>query len=431
MPSKELKQVQRSVSNSGDSFGAEISGLSAAVQTLKDACCRLEGSVDGISDDLENTNERLAVVAKTHADAAAYLENILGNISSGVVAVDCQGKIVLFNSAAAALTGFSTEEAMGRSYIKMLAKDGQEKVTPVFTLATGYPIQQQEKTLITKTGEAIPVSFSTSVLIDRDNRVAGAIEVLTDLRKIKQLEQEASRVKRLAAVGEVAAAVAHELRNPLSGMKGFTSLLERDLAGDEKHLALIRKVKEGIASLEHIANDLLEAGRPITIERRRVDLVPQMKRVMELFQMATVAEGKNIIFRLTPSNTPFFCNVEVERIRQAVTNLVRNAVEAVGNAGTVTIELYASRSVANSIAHDDGGDVPGHEHAYIAVSDTGPGISKDIEKKLFLPFFTTRKDGTGLGLHIVRKIANLHGGEIRYSRTEAGGGRFIIGIPRW
>jgi len=431
MSSMALNQDPGFSSDSGDSFGPHISGLSTAVQTLKDACSRLQGSVDDMNGDLESTNEKLTEAAKTSAEAVAYLENILANIHCGVIAVDCQGKIVLFNSAASALTGFSADEVRGRSYLRVLAKEGQEKATPVYTLATGHPIRQQEKALIAKDGRAIPVSFSTAVLIDHANRVAGAIEVLTDLRKTKQLEEEVSRVNRLAAIGEVAAAVAHDVRNPLGGMKGFTSLLERDLAGDQKRLALVRKIKEGIASLERIANGLLEAGKPVAAERERVDLVPHMKRVVELFRMAAAGEGKNIAFRLKPSDGPFYCNVETERIRQAAANLVRNAVEAVGDAGTVTIELYASRSSANCEGDQWAEEAPGREYACISVQDTGPGISEEIENKMFSPFFTTRDDGTGLGLHIVRKIANLHGGEIRYCRAEVGGGRFIIEIPRW
>jgi signal transduction histidine kinase len=156
-----------------------------------------------------------------------------------------------------------------------------------------------------------------------------------------------------------------------------------------------------------------------------------MKRVVGLFQMAAAGEGKNIVFRLTPSDGPFYCNVETERIRQATANLVRNAVEAVGDAGTVTIELYASKSPADCGGDQGTEEAPGREYACISVHDTGPGISEEVENKMFSPFFTTRDGGTGLGLHIVRKIANLHGGEIRYCRAEVGGGRFIIEIPRW
>jgi two-component system nitrogen regulation sensor histidine kinase GlnL len=413
-----------------DGVGRELEELSAAVGTLRDACGRLQGSVAGINDDLESTNARLAVAARTHAAAAAYLENILANVQCGVIAVDGQGTIVLFNEAAEAITGLSGERAVGASYLALLGREGQEKVTPLYTLATGCPIEEQEKTVTAASGEAIPVSCSTSVLIDRDNRVVGAIEVLTDLRRMKQLEQEVARVKRLAAVGEVAAEVAHEVRNPLSGIKGFVGLLERDLAGNQKCLPLVGKIKEGIAALERIASDLLEAGKPMTLDRKRIDLIPQLERVIELFEMATAGDGRKIAFRLAAGDGPFYCSVEPERIRQAVTNLVANAVEAAGDRGTVTVEVYATGQCGGE-SRDQSGVAPRRELACIAVSDTGPGMSEEVRDRMFSPFFTTRADGTGLGLHLARKIANLHGGDLRYSSGEAGGSRFVIEIPRW
>jgi PAS domain S-box-containing protein len=396
----------------------------------KGVCGRLEDSVAGSDDDLEGACNGPAGTGRAAADTAAYLENILANIQCGVIAVDSHGRIVLMNGAAESLTGFSADEARGHGYLGLVGAGIREEATPVYTLATGSPLHQQEKLITAKSGETIPVSFSTAVLIDRDNRVVGAIEVLTDLRKIKQLEEEVSRVRRLAAVGEVAAAVAHEVRNPLGGMKGFASLLERDLAGNEECLALVGKIKEGIASLESIASDLLEAGKPISLERRRIDLVPHIRRVIEIFRMASAGEGKKVIFRLEPPEGPFYCKAEPERIRQAVTNLVANAVEAVGNEGSVTIELYAA-PCAGGKPREHPGDSPGRERACIAVSDSGPGMTEEVEEMMFAPFFTTRESGTGLGLHLARKIANLHGGEIRYSRDQGSGGKFIIEIPRW
>jgi len=413
-----------------DGVGAEIRGLSDAVLTLKEACGRLGGSVAGINEGLQSSNAALAAEARVQGEAAAYLGNILANVQCAVVAVDNQGTIVLFNPAAEAITGLESDRAVGSSYLAVLGRDGREQATPLYTLATGCPVEQQEKTVISTSGEAVPVSCSTSVLIGPDNRVMGAIEVMTDLRRTRQLEQEVSRVKRLAAIGEVAAEVAHEVRNPLSGIKGYAGLLERDLAGNPGCLALVGKIKEGIVALEAIATNLLEAGRPIVLERRRIDLVPQVRRVIELLEMATAGDGRSITFRLPGGDGPFYCNVEPERVRQALTNLVANAADAAGDGGVVTVEIYASGQ-GGARSGDESVLGRGRELACVSVSDTGPGISDEVRERMFSPFFTTRAEGTGLGLHLARKIANLHGGDIRYRSLEAGGSQFIMEIPRW
>jgi two-component system nitrogen regulation sensor histidine kinase GlnL len=407
-----------------------LSNLSQAIDGLKGACSKLQTSVHSINSDLEAMNRSLVSALKTHSETAAYLENILANIPSGLIVVDNQGRIVFINRVVESITGFHTDDVKGTYYSKTIGKDVAEKHTPLYTLATGSSIDQEEKTLRTKAGDCVPVSFSTSLLINGDDGIAGAIEVITDNRRIKLLEEEISRAKTLATMGEVAAVVAHEVRNPLGGIKGFASLLERDLADNRDGLEVLSRMREGIDAIEHVVSDLLEAGRQTKLEIKHTDIASEIRRTVELSEMAANGEGRHIEFRTVIEGGPIYCRVDRDRIKQALTNLIRNACEAVGDAGTVTVRVYP-RSVVPERRDSSASGRSLRDYLCIEVTDTGPGISEEGLEKIFSPFFTTKRNGTGLGLSTVRRIAALHGGEVRYSKGESGGSKFIIEIPRW
>lgn len=415
--------------NSGD-HGVEpdnaLDVLTGAITALKGACNRLTGSVHGVNTDLEAANRRLADALKVHSQTAAYLEDVLAGIPGGVIVVDREGRIVLFNRAAEAITGFSATELNGRRYSETMGKGVSRKQTPLFTLATGSCLDQEEKSVIARSGEEVPVSSSTSLIGGR-NSMAGAIEVIADLRKIKALEAEVDRVRTLAAIGELAAVVAHEIRNPLGGIKGFASILERDLESAPASRALVGRIKEGIESLECIVNDLLDAGSSTRLRFADAEMTSEVLRVVEICRMAAEGEGKHIEFDVSTPAPPVYCRVDAGRIRQALTNLVRNAVESVGGSGRVTVTLrIGNRPGPKRRQAKDSSD-----YLSIDITDTGPGIPAGETDRIFTPFFTTKHGGTGLGLATVRRIAGLHGGEVEYSCPDAGGSMFTITVPRW
>jgi PAS domain S-box-containing protein len=411
-----------------EELGFPLTNLSQAIDALKGACSKLQVSVKGINCDLEETNRRLVSAVDMHTETTVFLESVLASIPSGVVVVDTRGRILVFNEAAEVITGFTWDEVKGRHYSEVLGRGVAKKSTPIYTLATGCPIEMEEKTLPARTGESIPVGYSTSLIMDTNDHMTGALEVFTDLRRMKLLESEVSRVKTLATIGEVAAVVAHEVRNPLGGIKGFASILERDLSDNPESLALVKKIGEGIDALERIVNDLLETGRQTDLRLEHVDLNREIIRVVEIFRMAAKGEGKEIRFEIIPGEKRVHCRIDRDRIRQALTNLLRNASEAVGQSGTVTVRSYVRSHKMRSNTRS--GKRSLRDYVCIDVSDTGPGIPEDVLDKVFSPFFTTKADGTGLGLPTVRRMAALHGGQVKYTQTRSGGSRFTIEIPR-
>jgi PAS domain S-box-containing protein len=426
--------IKKSPAHSGpggnDPLAAPLSDLSAAICELQQACEQLNASVGGINLELEEKNENLRTALEKHGETLAYVENIVANMPSGVIVVDRQGKIVLLNAAAESLTGFRSAEVEGQSYARVFGRGVPEKSTPLYTLATGSPVRQAEKLVSTRSGKSVPVSSSASLILDGRNEICGAVEVLTDLTKIKLLEEEVSRTRALATVGEVAATVAHEIRNPLGGIKGFTSLLKRDVAGDPKRLALVERIYEGIENLERIVTDLLTAGCPVELRPERVELTGEIAKLVETFELAAAGEGREVGFKTSFSERPFYCKVDVERLRQALNNLIRNAVDAVGNEGEVAIEVKCrDRGASAGPGGNAGGPV--REYLVLEVTDTGPGVPEEVLERIYSPFFTTKKGGSGLGLANVRKIAALHGGRVSYEPAQSGGSKFIMEMPRW
>ena len=411
--------------------GLQMDGLREAIESLRGACNRLQDSVVDIHGDIEVTNKRLSSALRRYAEASVFFENILSSIPCGVVVVDTRGTIALINPFVARLMGCTADEAIGKHYMEIF-KDVPERLTPLYTLASGYGIDQEEKTLISTRGERIPIKFSTSLVSDESGSIIGATEVISDLRRIKLMEQEIERSRKLATIGEFAGYLAHEIRNPLGGIKGFATLLARDLGTRSQHAKMVQRMIDGIEALERIVNNMLEAGTDIEIALECVDLVKEVNDIIEVFEMATRGEGKSIAFEVSCDEPSLLCRVDRYRIRQAITNLVRNSVEAVGEKGWVRIELnvetYSDTTGGMSSKPNQPKSI--REYICIDVADSGPGVPDDLVDNVFAPLFTTKQEGMGLGLSLVRRVAALHGGEVKYIKDQKGRGRFRIWIPR-
>ncbi|HOJ74285.1 MAG TPA: ATP-binding protein [Phycisphaerae bacterium] len=228
-------------------------------------------------------------------------------------------------------------------------------------------------------------------------------------RKNRQLR----RRERLAALGEMAAGVAHEIRNPLGGIQLFASLLQKDLQGSPAQARLVNKIAQGVASVESIVTDFLEFGRPRDPEPRplRVDAV--VREAVEL-ALHRAAESGVRIETVVPGDLNMVSDAAM--IKRALLNLLLNAVDAsrgVDGGGQVTV----------------GARMQDPEHVNIAVADNGPGVPAELMDRIFNPFFTTKDRGTGLGLAIVHQIAELLGGNVQVANAPQGGAVFSMCLP--
>ncbi len=227
-----------------------------------------------------------------------------------------------------------------------------------------------------------------------------------------ELEQKnalLARRNRLAELGEMAAGVAHEIRNPLGGIRLYAGLLERDLGAQPERLALVRKLLSGVDQLDRIVREMLAFTKEIVLERRPVSLEDLLE---ETLSFALPAGGISPIRVRREYEPGLTAQVDLHHLRRAVLNLLLNAVEAMPEGGVLTVG--ASRAPAG---------------AEIRVEDSGGGIPAEVLPRIFDPFFTTKAQGTGLGLAVVQRVAEAHGGSVEASNRPGGGARFRLLLP--
>ncbi|MCC6424124.1 MAG: ATP-binding protein [Phycisphaerales bacterium] len=239
-----------------------------------------------------------------------------------------------------------------------------------------------------------------------EKTVAALREELGD--KNRQLE----RRNRLAALGEMAAGMAHEIRNPLGGIQLYASMLAGDLADREEPLQLVRKISAGVKRLEGLVGQVLQFSREIRPNYTTVNLGELVTQVMELTQ--DVARGRDVHCEIS-GPAQLMVRTDELLIGQAVMNLVQNAIQACEKEGCVRVEF-------------DGGPTEREGQFRLVVSDNGTGVDPAVMDRIFNPFFTTRDTGTGLGLAIVHRIVEAHEGTITVRNQEQGGARFEIKI---
>lgn len=233
-------------------------------------------------------------------------------------------------------------------------------------------------------------------------------------QKVASLQQELSdknreleRRNRLAALGEMAAGLAHEIRNPLGGIQLYVSLLQQDLADRPEALGVTQKILSGVKRMEQIVSQVLHFSREMNAHPEPCDVVHVVREAVELAQ--SKAHDKPGVSVLCDTPESLEATIDARLISQAVLNLTQNAIDAVGEAGTVTVTLR-----------------PAGDKLSLVIEDTGPGIPADILDRIFNPFFTTKDDGTGLGLSIVHRIVEAHAGVIQAANKPEGGARFEI-----
>ncbi|KPK95884.1 hypothetical protein AMJ80_03050 [bacterium SM23_31] len=399
----------------------EISSLIQAFEYFAESTEKLRESYDLLQEkisaldlELEKKNEQLDLNLRRMDSIRNHLENILESMSMSVVVINLDGNISIFNRAASELTGFTAESVMGKPYTESIGKKIPFESTPLHTLQKGVKHNNKEKEIYSKTGKTIPVEYSTSLVTNAHGEILGAVEMFSDLRKIKVLQEEVQHTRTLAALGEMAGNVAHELRNPLGGIGGFAALLERDLDVDDPRRKLVQKIIEGVARLNSTATNLLVYTRPVRIKKRPENIVQAVDDVLSLVQVELEQDESNIKLKKCYKIDSLEVLIDPELLQQVILNVVKNAVQAMSYEGELEVGIT---------------DVKNKDRVEIFVKDSGTGIPEEDIKKLFLPFFTTKADGTGLGLSIAKKIVDAHNGTITVDSSKTGGTIFRISFP--
>jgi PAS domain S-box-containing protein len=372
---------------------------------------------------LEEINGRLRQALADYQVVTSFLNSILTSLTSGVVAVDRTGTISHFNPAAERITGVPAARALGKKYDEVIPARSGGRFSALDTVMSGVEHEAEEKVIVTATGEEMPVSVSTALLRDDQAAGYGAVEIFFDLTKTKRLEAEVSRVKTLAALGEMAATVAHEVRNPLGGIGGFAALLKRELEGDENKARLADKIITGVNTLNRTIAALLDYTRPEQMAMRPVPLVRLIRECIEYECADQNGAADAIDFRVQAGDDDLPVTCDAHLMRQVMLNLLRNSREAMPAGGRVTIRV-------ERVVDSDDREVPGPV-VRVEVEDTGEGIPDEIKDKIFRPFFSTKSahNGAGLGLASVWKTIQAHRGKIDVESKPGKGALFRIILP--
>jgi PAS domain S-box-containing protein len=353
----------------------------------------------------EKELERLKSLAEHRAETVeSYTQNILQCVTSGVITFDVQGLVTTVNRSAEEILAIDGERSLGKTCADIF---GESDICRLLreALVHELPSRRMETSLVRK-GERIWLGFNTALLTDRQGKGLGVILSFSDLTEVKRLQEQMELKERLTALGEMSAGIAHELRNPMAVISGYLTLLAKKQ--DESGQAIIRDVAAEISGMNRIIGDLLTFARPASLNRVSVNVHDLLETCVASSLQAKGADSRvETVLRLEPVEAA----VDEGLMRQAFTNLLQNAVEAMPDGGTLTVAVRADQELS------------------IVIRDTGVGIPRDKIKKIFLPFFTTKDTGVGMGLALAHKIITSHGGRIEVETAEGKGTAFTVTLP--
>jgi two-component system sensor histidine kinase PilS (NtrC family) len=332
----------------------------------------------------------------------ALNDNIVRSLNSGLLTVDLDARLLYFNPSAGAI----------------LDLDARAVGQPIDTILPGFAMDDEpleprtELELTTRLGRRLNIGLSKAALLDGDGQRQGYVLNFQDLTRLHDLAQQVRRNERLAALGGLAASVAHEIRNPLAAISGSAELLTTAELGDEDQRLLKIIVRES-TRLDKLISDILAFTRPRPPERRPCVLAELAIETCEAFRADHVAEGVEVAYE---GSDEVSAHLDAAQIRQVLWNLLRNAAEANKDedGAHVFVQVFGDE--------DD---------AFIVVQDDGPGISNEHLESIFDPFFTTKESGTGFGLAIVHRVVEDNGGSISVTSRPGEGAKFTIRFPAW
>jgi PAS domain S-box-containing protein len=350
---------------------------------------------------------------------ARFFRHLVFNLRTGVLAITRQGHVAAINDIAYRVLGLSPRSAdVGRPFIEVL-HDCPEVSRILQQAFEVDELPNRAEMRLRKNGRA--VGYTLSRIHDDQGRLVGATLFIKDLTRVEQMEERGRLRDRLAALGEMAAAIAHEVKNPLASIEVMAGVLKRQLAEQPEALETLDDIIKEAKMANAIVVEVLEFVRPIQLQVERVDLDEVLK------DSITLAEGQKrrgaVTIRTELDAAVPDLPADPHQLRQLFSNLLANAFEALGGEGHVDI-----RSTLVPDEEPTGSEEPAPQ-VRVEVRDNGPGISPEDLERIFSPFFTTKPQGTGLGLAIVRKVVDAHDGRIDAVSAPGRGASFRVTLP--
>ena len=368
-----------------------------------------------LSDRLQRAGANLERASSEIADLQAFNQHVIDSLASGLATTDRQGRILTFNRAAEIITGQSADSAVGRRIEDVLDLPPQVAADLTGGAAEGRG-RRIETSYRTQGGQAIELGF-TATQLQTPSGSAGLLFAFQDVTDFKRQEREARLRQRLAAVGEMAAGIAHEIRNPLAAMSGSIQILRQELPLTEDQAQLMDIVLRESDRLNETIQSFLAYARPQRFSIARLDIRRVLNDTALLLRNSSeVLDGHIIDVRVPGTEVTF--EADENQILQIVWNLATNGVRAMHEGGTLTLGARLESAAGG-----------GRESVVLEVSDEGVGIPAEELDEIFQPFRGTFAKGTGLGLAIVHRIVSDYGGEIQVTSTPGRGTTIIVRLP--
>lgn len=423
-----MKNLQKATDKleSSRSQGDKVDSLSKAFEIFSQESIRLETAYKSLNQhfqllnlELQDANHKLQNKVAELDIITQYLKSILDNISQGILFIDYQGVVATYNHAAKTILNLSADQILTASFWKSfddrafgfsMEEALRTRRAPTFSTVTYKDSQGVSSELEIST--AFTIKKSGTHLHQGAASTEGLILMLRDITEIRQLQMIANRADRLKELGEMAAQVAHEIRNPLGGIKGFASLLQRDLADRPQLMQMASYIVEGTDHLNTLVTQVLQYARPLQPHYEVVDIIGWLKELRQHILADPCVQAQPIVIEVVSKKALLPLHIDVALFQSAMLNLLFNAIQAMPHGGTLTIAVEKHTLLTT-----------------ISVTDTGIGIPKENLGKIFSPFFTTKSEGTGLGLAEVQKVIQAHGGTVEVTSQVDKGTTFTISIP--
>ena len=381
-----------------------------------------------VSEELKKKGKELIQKQVDYNQLEAFNRNIIQCLDSGLLTVDLCGNIKFLNRTGEKILN-RTEESLKNTSIYPLfpninqtIEEAKEKIS-----APSPDYQRYETLLLNQDGGRIYLGFSISPLTDPRGSLIGHTLIFQDITKFKEMEEEMKRVDKMAAVGVLAAGMAHEIRNPLASLSGSIQMLKSDLTLDEHQERLMEITLRESERLNALITDFLLFAQPPQTRKMKCPMKSILEDTLDLF-VHSPSYHEGIQIRLPSDGEDVYASVDPDQMKQVFWNLLLNAAQSMSDAGEIQVQMGKGNGggvTSLPLSYPSGGK----EWTRISIIDSGHGMAQEDKEKIFEPFFTTKENGTGLGLSIVHRIIENHNGLIRVESELGKGSSFIIYLP--
>jgi PAS domain S-box-containing protein len=355
--------------------------------------------------------------------AESFRENVINSMMNGLITVDKSGTIVLANNTAEKLTGYGAEGLIGLNvddiFVDGFPEDGKNPV--ISTLRSGRGSIQREAWLVKEDSTKLPIVLNTTFLLDDSKEVQGVLAVFNDITRIKRMEEKIMHLDKVAALGRFSSSIAHEIRNPLTGIAAGIQYLKRSGSIPDDQQENITFILDEVARIDRLIGDIMNVVREGDILHQSVRIETIIKNCVSSLQK--LAEENSVVINTNFPDKSRKISVDQDKITQVMMNLIKNAIEASKDSDEIHIRVSFPDEVGDVLFDDV------RDYAIIEVEDTGAGISEDEKRKIFEPFFSTKHEGTGLGLYVTHSIIERHGGYIFVESEKGRGSTFTVYLP--